>query len=78
MLEQATKQRMEEMLSGHFCCRCRRPARRICRDRYLCHECYLRSKQAMSIHPVASSSPSGLEVPRRLFGLGGDPGGRRK
>jgi hypothetical protein len=55
MLEQATKQRMEEMLSGHFCCRCRRPARRICRDRYLCHECHLRSKQAMSIQPVRAT-----------------------
>ena len=61
MLEQATKQRMEEMLSGHFCCRCGRPAKRIWRDRYFCHDCHPRSKPVMRIHPVASSPPSGSE-----------------
>ena len=50
-LDPDTQQRMQEVFAGHVCCRCERPAERLCAEDFYCTLHFTRGKPAQARPP---------------------------
>jgi len=55
-LHDETKKRLQELLRGRDCYRCRRPAQRLWRQKYFCQDCFpARNNVQVRVHRTSLS-----------------------